>query len=69
MLISRSSILHGIERVAAIAGELVDKDDDWHVAQPADLEELARLLLDAPLAPLRAASNTIKALSTAVNVR
>jgi hypothetical protein len=35
----------------ALAVELVEKGDDQHVAQPADLEELARLLLDAPLAP------------------
>ena len=32
--------------------EFVDKSDDRHVAQPADLEELAGLLLDAALAPL-----------------
>ena len=36
-----------IGRVAALAGELVDKANDWHVAQPADLKELAGLLLDA----------------------
>src|SRR6266446_7037672 len=57
------------ERVAALAVELVDKGDDRHVAQPADLEELAGLLLDAPLAPLGAASSTVTALSTAVRVR
>ena len=45
-----------VERVAAFAVELVDKGDDRHVAQPTDLEELAGLLLDAPLAPLGAAS-------------
>ncbi len=36
-----------VERVAAFAVELVDKGDDRHVAQPADLEQLAGLLLDA----------------------
>jgi hypothetical protein len=36
-------------RVAALAVELVDKSDDRHVAQAANLEELAGLLLDAPL--------------------
>jgi hypothetical protein len=46
------------------AVELVDEGQDRHVAQPADLEELAGLLLD-PLA----ASSTITALSTAVSVR
>jgi hypothetical protein len=45
------------------------KDDDRHVAQPADLEKLAGLLLDAPSAPLGTASSTITALSTAVKVR
>jgi hypothetical protein len=54
-----------IERFTALAVELVDKGQDRHVAQPADLEELAGLLLDAPLAPLGAASSTITALSTA----
>ena len=33
-----------VERVAALAVELVDKGQDRHVAQPADLEELAGLL-------------------------
>src|SRR6478672_8021436 len=47
-----------VERVAAFAVELVDKGDDRHVAQPTDLEELAGLLLDAPLAPLGAASSS-----------
>jgi hypothetical protein len=41
-------LVHQIERVAALAVELVDKGDDRHVVQPADLEELAGLLLDAP---------------------
>jgi hypothetical protein len=36
-----------------------------HVAKLANLGELARLILDAPLAP----SSTITALSTAVKVR
>jgi len=58
-----------VERVAALAGELADKGDDRHVAQPADLEELAGLLLDAPLGAIGAASSTITALSTAVRVR
>ena len=39
------------------------------VAQPADLEELAGLLLDARVAPLGASSSTITALSTTVRVR
>jgi hypothetical protein len=52
-----------------IAVEPVDKGDDRHLAQPADLEELPGLLLDAPLASLWAASSTITALSTAVRVR
>jgi hypothetical protein len=52
-----------------LAVELVGEGDDRHVAQAAHLEELPGLLLDAPLAPLGAASNTITALSTAVNVR
>jgi hypothetical protein len=46
-----------VERVAALAVELVDKGDDRHVAQPADLEELPGLLLDAPFAPLGASSS------------
>jgi hypothetical protein len=36
-----------VERVTALAVELVDEGDDRHVAQPAHLEELSRLLLDA----------------------
>jgi hypothetical protein len=36
-----------IRRVPAFAIELVGKGDDRHVAQPADLKELAGLLLDA----------------------
>ena len=36
-----------VERVAALAVELVDEGDDRHVAQPADLEQLAGLRLDA----------------------
>jgi hypothetical protein len=39
------------------------------VAQPVDLEELAGLLLNAPLVPLGAASGTITALSTVVRAR
>jgi len=62
-------LVRQIERVAALAVELVDKGHERHVAQPADLEELAGLLLDAPLAPLEAASSTITTLSTAVRVR
>jgi hypothetical protein len=58
-----------VERAAALAVELVDKSDDRHVAQRADLEEFAGLLLDPLLAPLGAASSTITALSTAVRVR
>jgi hypothetical protein len=58
-----------IERVPALAVELVGEGQDRHVAQPAHLEEFARLLLDAPLAPPGAASSTITALSTAVRVR
>jgi hypothetical protein len=45
-------LIRQVERVAGLAVELVDKGDDRHVAQPGDLEELAGLLLDAPLAPL-----------------
>jgi hypothetical protein len=62
-------LVQQIERVAGLAIELVDKGDDRHVAQWADLEEFAGLLLDAPLASLGAASSTITALSTAVKVR
>jgi hypothetical protein len=62
-------LVHQVEWVAALTVELVDKGDDRHVAQSADLEECARLPLDAPLAPLGAASSTITALSTAVSVR
>ena len=62
-------LVQEVERVAGLAVELVDKSDDRHVAQPAHLEELAGLLLDAPLAPLGAASSTMTALSTAVSVR
>ena len=36
-----------VERLAVFAVELVDKGDDRHVAQAADLEELAGLLLNA----------------------
>ena len=54
-----------VERVAALAVELVDEGDDRHVAQPADLEQLAGLLLDA-LARRRC---TMTAQSTAVSVR
>ena len=36
-----------VERISAFAVELVDKRDDRHVAQSADLEEIAGLLLDA----------------------
>src|SRR5205807_6891212 len=54
-------LVQGIERIAALAVELVDKGDDRHIAQPADLEEFAGLLLDASLAPLGAASSTITA--------
>ena len=44
------------------------KGENRHVAQSADLEELAGLLLDAPRRHW-AASSTITALSTAVGVR
>jgi hypothetical protein len=44
--------------VVALAIELVDKSDDRHVAQAVD-EELAGLLLDAPLLLWGAASSTI----------
>ena len=40
------NLLQQVERVAALAVELVDNSDDLHVAQAADLEELAGLLLD-----------------------
>jgi len=62
-------LVQQVERVAGLAVELVDKGDDRHVAQPAHLEELAGLLLDAPWVPLGAASSTITALSTVVRVR
>src|ERR1700730_18008049 len=62
-------LVQQVERVAGLAVELVCKSDDRHVAQPADLEELAGLLLDTPLAPLGAALSAITALSTAVSVR
>jgi hypothetical protein len=62
-------LVQQVERVAALAVELVDEGQDRHVAQPADVEEFAGLLLDAPLAPLGAASSTITALSIAVSVR
>ena len=52
-------LVQQVERVAGLAVELVDKSDDRHVAQPAHLEELAGLLLDAPLVLLGAASSTI----------
>jgi hypothetical protein len=61
-------LVQRVERVAALAVELVDKSDDRHVAQPADLEELPGLLLD-PLGALGATSITVTALSTAVSVR
>ena len=59
-------LVQQVERVAALAVELVDKGDDRHIAQPADLEELAGLLLDA-LGGVGSSSST--ALSTAVRVR
>ena len=40
-------LVHEVERVAAVAVHLVDEGDDRDVAQPADLEELAGLGLDA----------------------
>ena len=40
-------LLHELERVAGLAVELVDECEDWDVAHGADLEELARLRLDA----------------------
>jgi hypothetical protein len=40
-------LIHEIERVAAFAVHLVDEGDDWNVAQPADLEQLAGARLDA----------------------
>jgi hypothetical protein len=52
MLISRSSIPHGIEWLTAVAVEFVDKGDVRHVAQPADLEGLAGLFLGALMGPL-----------------
>ena len=48
--IQRQSLLDlvkQVERVTALAVELVDKGDDRHVAQPAHLEQLLGLLLDA----------------------
>jgi hypothetical protein len=62
-------LVQQVELVAGLAVELVHKSDDRHVAQAADLEELAGLLRDAPLAPLGAAASTMTALSTAVRVR
>jgi NAD(P)-dependent dehydrogenase (short-subunit alcohol dehydrogenase family) len=47
-LISLLDLVQEVERVAGLAVELVDKSEDRHVAQPADHEELAGLLL--PLA-------------------
>jgi hypothetical protein len=55
-----------VERVAALAVEFVDEGQDRHVAQPADLEEVARLPLDAPRWLWRRASSTITTLSTPV---
>ena len=40
-------LLHELERIAGLAVELVDECEDWDVAHGADLEELARLRLDA----------------------
>ena len=40
-------LVEQVERIAALAVELVDEGDDRDVAQPADLEQLARLRLDA----------------------
>src|SRR5262249_23003807 len=40
-------LVQQVERVSPLAVELVDKGDDRHVAQAADLEELAGPLLDA----------------------
>jgi len=54
--------------VLPFAVEPADKGQDRHIAQPADLKELAGLLFDALLVPLAAAS-TITSLSTAVSVR
>ncbi len=59
-------LVQQVERVAALAVELVDEGDDRHVAQPADLEELTGLLLDALGA--MGGSSTITALGTAVRV-
>src|SRR5438270_3088820 len=53
-------LVQQVERVARLAVELVDKSDDRHVAQPADLEQLAGLLLDA-----LGGVDTITVLSTA----
>jgi hypothetical protein len=53
-----------VEGAAALAIDLVDEGDDRHRAQPADLEQFARLRLDAARASI-----TITAESTAVSVR
>jgi hypothetical protein len=57
-------LVQEVEGVARLAVHLVDEGDDGNVAQPADLEELARSA-SMPLA----ASITITAASTAVSVR
>ena len=58
-------LVEQLERLAALAVHLVDERDDRNVAQPADLEQLARARLDAACA----ASITMTAASTAVSVR
>ena len=40
-------LVENLQRVAALAVDLVDEGDDRDVAQPADLEQLERLRLDA----------------------
>ena len=40
-------LVQQVERVAALAVHLVDEGDDRNIAQPADLEQLARARLDA----------------------
>ena len=40
-------LIEQVERLTGLAVELVDEGDDRNVAQPADLEELARACLDA----------------------
>ena len=43
----RGDLVQKLDRIAALAVHLVDEGDDRHVAQAADLEQLARARLDA----------------------